>query len=190
MQSAEPSGIAARTLWASPTYSVVAGSLMWVVAITFPSPATTAPVTVCACLAVVSLVLSRAFTCRRARRMRRDNRMRQLLIVTARGGAGPPPAPADLDGAAGAGVLGEMAVQGRAAHAAGAHQLRDVSPVVGRHAQCEPQRLLGARWPVASRRTGRHGNLAIGAPVLAVWVSAARPGPWPSGSAAGSRRSR
>ena len=72
-------------------------------------------------------------------RLRADTRVRQamrqfvrqLLTVRLLGGAR----------AAGLGVLGEVAVQRRAAHAGDAHQLADPGALLGCHAQGEPQQL-------------------------------------------------
>jgi len=47
-------------------------------------------------------------------------------------------------------VLGQTAVQGRAAHPDQAQQLADVGSLVRREAQREPQRLVRAGWPSAS----------------------------------------
>jgi len=65
--------------------------------------------------------------------------VRRLLTVRLLGGSRAPVAPADLHRAACLGVLGQVAVQRRAAHAGDAHQLADPDAFVGRHAQREPQ---------------------------------------------------
>ncbi len=65
--------------------------------------------------------------------------MRHSRLVRVLSAEGAPAPAADLDRAAGPGVIGEPAVEGRAAHAAGAHQLVDAGSFGGRHAQREPQ---------------------------------------------------
>jgi hypothetical protein len=57
--------------------------------------------------------------------------VRQLLTVRPLGGGRAPATPADLYRVAGLGVLGEVAVQRRAAHAGDAHQLADPDALVG-----------------------------------------------------------
>jgi len=92
-------------------------------------------------------------------RLRADTRVRhrlrqfvrQLLTVRLLGGDRTPVAPADLHRATCLGVLGQVAVQRRAAHAGDAHQLADSGALGGRHAQGEPERFCGVGRAVAGR---------------------------------------
>lgn len=92
-------------------------------------------------------------------RLRADTRVRQqmrqfvrqLLTVRLLGGDRAPAAPADLNRAARLGMLGQVAVQRRAAHPGDAHQLANADAVVGCYAQGEPQR-LGSVGHVATSR--------------------------------------
>jgi hypothetical protein len=69
----------------------------------------------------------------RARRETRQT-VRRSLTVRLLGGDRTPPATADLLRSARPGVLGQAAVQGRAAHFRHAHQLTDFGSLVGSHA--------------------------------------------------------
>jgi hypothetical protein len=68
--------------------------------------------------------------------------VRRSLIVRLFGGGRAPATPADLDRAASLGMLGQVPVQGGAAHSTDGYQLADFCSLLGGHAQGEPQCVL------------------------------------------------
>src|SRR5579875_2730381 len=134
MQSANPSGIDASTSRASPTCSVQVVPAVQISVHHLPSRAVFG-------LSRAVASLPRARGCRVQTRARGETRHAatgspRLGLVS---GGGPPAPPADLDRAAGPGVLGKVPVQGGPGHAAGVHQLGDVRALWGSDAQREPQ---------------------------------------------------
>ena len=135
---------------------------------------------------VVSAFVSpavRAFTCRHARGERqRQSRETITHREPVLGGDRAPAAPSDLDGAAGLGELGEVAVQRGTSHAAGPHQVGDVGSFLGCRAQSGPERAFGRGGAgnrpgcrrARARRGGRFGGTTVAGSAGASGSSAPR----------------